>query len=221
MEIRIAPSILAADFANLARDVAAVSNADWLHVDVMDGHFVPNLTIGPPVVERIAEVSTVPIDVHLMIEDPDRWAPRFVEAGASSVTFHLEAAFAPFRLARELRAMGARAGIAVRPATPVEPLLDRLAEFDMILVMTVEPGFGGQDMIESTLPKLATLRAAARRARIDIWLQVDGGVTADNVGRVVEAGADTIVAGSAVFGSPNPGEAIDELRRRARGEGHG
>jgi ribulose-phosphate 3-epimerase len=217
MGIQIAPSILSADFVNLARDIAAVANGDWLHVDVMDGHFVPNFTIGLPVVERIAEVSTIPLDVHLMIDDPDRWAPRYVEVGASSVTFHLEAALAPIRLARELRGMGARVGIAIRPATPVEPLLGILAEFDMVLVMTVEPGFGGQTLIEETLPKIRTVRSAVDQAGDEIMVQVDGGISADNIGRVVEAGANVIVAGSAIFGSDDPGAEVSLLRERAKG----
>jgi ribulose-phosphate 3-epimerase len=217
MGIQIAPSILAADFANLGREIAAVSDADWLHVDVMDGHFVPNLTFGLPVVERIAEVSTIPLDVHLMIEEPDRWAPQYVEVGASSVTFHLEAAFAPIRLAREVRAMGARIGVAVRPATPIEPLLDDLAEFDMVLVMTVEPGFGGQTLLENTLEKIRVLRTAVNKVGGGIMVQADGGVTVDNIARVVEAGADMIVAGSAVYGSDNPGAEVGVLRQRAKG----
>jgi len=217
MGIQIAPSILSADFVNLARDIAAVANGDWLHVDVMDGHFVPNFTIGLPVVERIAEVSTIPLDVHLMIDDPDRWAPRYVEVGASSVTFHLEAALAPIRLARELRGMGARVGIAIRPATPVEPTLEILSEFDMVLVMTVEPGFGGQTLIEETLPKIRTVRSAVDQAGGEIMVQVDGGISADNIGRVVEAGANVIVAGSAIFGSDDPGAEISLLRERAKG----
>jgi len=217
MGILIAPSILSADFVNLARDIAAVANGDWLHVDVMDGHFVPNFTIGLPVVERIAEVSTIPLDVHLMIDDPDRWAPRYVEVGASSVTFHLEAALAPIRLARELRGMGARVGIAIRPATPVEPTLEILSEFDMVLVMTVEPGFGGQTLIEETLPKIRTVRSAVDQAGGEIMVQVDGGISADNIGRVVEAGANVIVAGSAIFGSDDPGAEVSLLRERAKG----
>lgn len=220
MEIRIAPSILAADFANLERDIRAVSNGDWLHVDVMDGHFVPNLTIGLPVLERIAQISRIPIDAHLMIDNPDEWASRYAEAGASSVTFHLEAAYAPFHLARELRAMGARAGVAVRPSTPVEPLLEHLVEFDMVLVMMVEPGFGGQSLIESTLQKLTDLRKAVRKSGTEVWLQADGGVTQENVERVVGAGADMIVAGSAVFGANDPGAAVDIIRQRAKGDGH-
>jgi ribulose-phosphate 3-epimerase len=221
MGIQIAPSILSADFANLERDIAAVSTADWLHVDVMDGHFVPNLTLGLPVVERIARVSSIPVDAHLMIDDPDRWAPRYVEAGASSVTFHLEAALAPIRLAREIRRMGARAGVALRPATPVEPLFEHLSEFDMIVVMTVEPGFGGQALLETTLPKIRALRKAVAKTGGEIWVQADGGVTADNIADVVDAGADVLVTGSAVFGKDNPGAEVGILRERAKGTHHG
>src|SRR5689334_24866891 len=143
----------------------------------MDNHFVPNLTIGLPVVEALRKVSPIPLDCHLMIEDPDRWAPGYAEAGAASVTFHAEAAQAPVRLARELRRLGARAGLALRPATPVEPFLDLLAEIDMLLIMTVEPGFGGQSFIEGTLPKIQRARRAIGEADLDVWLQVDGGIS--------------------------------------------
>src|SRR6188508_2394146 len=153
MGIQISPSILSADFAALGEDVGRVANADWAHVDVMDNHFVPNLTLGLPVVESLVKASPIPVDTHLMIENPDRWAPGYAEAGARNVTFHVEAAQAPVRLAREIRRLGARAGVALRPATPVEPIVDLLAEFDMILVMTVEPGFGGQKFLEACLPK--------------------------------------------------------------------
>ena len=154
MPALINPSILSADFMNLERELQAIAAADFVHVDVMDNHFVPNLTLGLPVVKRIAEVSPVPLDVHLMIEDADRWAPEYAALGAASVTFHAEATQAPVRLARELRSRGVRAGIALRPASPVEPFLDLLPEFDMLLVMTVEPGFGGQSFIEGMLPKI-------------------------------------------------------------------
>ncbi len=174
MAALIAPSILSADFANLERDLRAIGTADYAHVDVMDNHFVPNLTLGLPVFERLAQVSPVPVDAHLMIDDPDRWAPAYAEAGAASVTFHAEAATAPVRLARELRRLGARAGVALRPATPVEPYLDLLSEVDMILVMTVEPGFGGQSFIDGTLPKIRRARRAVSEAGLDVWIQVDG-----------------------------------------------
>jgi ribulose-phosphate 3-epimerase len=213
----INPSILSADFANLERDLGAISGADYAHVDIMDNHFVPNLTIGLPVVERLARVSPVPLDVHLMIEDPDRWAPGYAEAGAASVTFHAEAVQAPVRLARELRRLGARAGLALRPATPVEPFLDLLAEIDMLLVMTVEPGFGGQSFIEGTLPKIVRARRAVGESGLDVRIQVDGGVSRETIERIADAGADVFVAGSAVYGAPDIGAEITELRRLADG----
>ncbi|GCE76442.1 ribulose-phosphate 3-epimerase [Cellulomonas biazotea] len=212
MPAMINPSILSADFANLERDLARIADADYAHVDVMDNHFVPNLTIGLPVVRRLAQVSPVPLDVHLMIADADRWAPAFAEAGAASVTFHAEAAQAPVRLARELRAGGARVGVALRPATPVEPFLDLLAEIDMVLVMTVEPGFGGQSFIEGTLPKVRRTRAAIEAAGLDTWVQVDGGVSRDTVGRIAAAGANVFVAGSAVYGAEDVAAEIAALR---------
>jgi ribulose-phosphate 3-epimerase len=215
MGIQIAPSLLAADFARLAEEVQRVRGADWLHVDVMDNHFVPNLTLGLPVVEAIGKVSEVPMDLHLMIEDPDRWAPAYVEAGAGSVTFHVEAATAPVRLARELRSLGARAGMALRPATPVEPYEALLPELDMLLVMTVEPGFGGQAFLDLCLPKIRRARELIDRHGSELRLQVDGGVSLETVERCAEAGADTFVAGSAVFGADDPGRMIDELRAKA------
>jgi ribulose-phosphate 3-epimerase len=221
MGIQIAPSILAADFANLESEIAAVSDADWLHVDVMDGHFVPNMTLGLPVFERVVQVSALPVDAHLMIENPDMWAPRYAEAGASSVTFHMEAAAAPVRLARELRKMGIRAGVAIKPGTPVEPLFDYLSEFDMILIMTVEPGFGGQAFMDSTLPKFRALRAAATAAGSELWIEADGGVSRETIGRVVDAGADMLVVGSAVYGSENRGAEVAALRALSTGVHHG
>ncbi|MDQ3421855.1 MAG: ribulose-phosphate 3-epimerase, partial [Actinomycetota bacterium] len=167
---QISPSILSADFARLADDLARIDGADWAHVDIMDNHFVPNLTIGLPVVEAILKASNLPVDCHLMIEDPDRWAPAYAEAGAKSVTFHIEAAAAPIRLARDLRAAGARAGMALKPATPVEPYLDLLDEIDMLLVMTVEPGFGGQKFLDVVLPKLRRCSEAIRGRELDVWL---------------------------------------------------
>ena len=212
MSIRIAPSILSADFARLEAEILDVQTADLLHVDVMDGHFVPNLTLGLPVVRRIAEVSPIPLDVHLMIEDPDRWAPRYAELGAKSVTFHVEAAAHPKRIARDIRSTGARAAVAIKPATGVDAVIDLIGDVDMVLVMTVEPGFGGQAFMEETLPKLRELREAARAAGTDVWLEVDGGINADTAGRAVEAGADTLVAGSAVYGYENRADAIAALR---------
>jgi len=198
--VRIAPSILSADFANLERDIAAVSDADILHVDVMDGHFVPNLTLGLPVVARLCEVAPMPVDVHLMIEDPDRWAVRYADAGAFSVTYHYEAAADARQVARDLRAAGVRASVAIKPGTPVERAIELLDEVDMVLVMTVEPGFGGQSFMADMMPKFEALRAAANAAGADVWLQADGGVAAETIATVVRAGADTLVAGSAIYG---------------------
>ncbi|WP_062520480.1 ribulose-phosphate 3-epimerase [Demequina silvatica] len=220
MGIQIAPSILSADFANLERDILAVSDADWLHVDVMDGHFVPNLTLGLPVVERIAQVSPLPIDAHLMIEDPDRWAPRYAEIGAASVTFHLEAARDPRTIAKDLRSLGARASCAIKPGTPVEDVLPLLDTLDMVLVMTVEPGFGGQAFMADMMPKLTRLREAAEAAGRDLWLQADGGVARDTIATVVEAGGDVLVAGSAVYGAKDRGAEIGALRALAQAVHH-
>lgn len=212
----IAPSILAADFSRLADEVAAVEGADWVHVDVMDNHFVPNLTIGLPVVERLQKVSPVPLDAHLMISEVDRWAPQFADAGLASVTFHVEASAAPIKLARELRARGAKAGMALRPATPVEPYLDMLSELDMLLIMTVEPGFGGQAFLDVTLPKIRRARAAIEGSGVNVAIQVDGGITEETITRAAEAGANIFVAGSAVYGKPSPADAIESLRANAQ-----
>ncbi len=217
---RINPSILAADFVNLERDIASIVTADLVHVDVMDNHFVPNLTFGPQMVGRIQDVSPIPLDVHLMIDDPDRWAPGYAELGAYSVTFHAEAAVDPVALARRLRQIGARAGIALKPGTDVGPYLELLSEFDQVLVMTVEPGFGGQSFMPETMPKLQRLRAAVDAEALDVWLQVDGGVDLTTIGTARDAGADTFVAGSAVFRSLDPAEAISALRAAAEGHAH-
>jgi ribulose-phosphate 3-epimerase len=216
MSMQIAPSLLAADFARLADDAATVADvADWLHVDVMDGHFVPNITIGLPVVEALLKHSSLPLDCHLMIEDPDRWAPGYAEAGAANVTIHAEAASAPVRTLRAIRAAGARAGLAVNPATPIEPYADLLGELDMLLLMTVEPGFGGQHFLDLVLPKLRTARELVRARGASVWVQVDGGVTLETIERCAEAGADVFVAGTAVFGSDDPVAAVAALRDRA------
>ncbi|MBN9150339.1 MAG: ribulose-phosphate 3-epimerase [Cryobacterium sp.] len=215
MPVRINPSILAADFVNLERDIARIDSADLVHVDVMDNHFVPNLTFGPQMVGRIQDVSPIPLDVHLMIEDPDRWAPGYAELGAYSVTFHAEAAADAVGVARRLREIGSRAGLAVKPGTPIEPYLELLSEFDQILVMTVEPGFGGQSFIESVMPKLATLSREVRRRGLDVWLQVDGGVDVRSIAIAAAAGADTFVAGSSVFNSDDAAGNIAALRAAA------
>ncbi|QTX04630.1 ribulose-phosphate 3-epimerase [Agromyces archimandritae] len=220
MPQRINPSILSADFANLEAELGRIASADLVHVDVMDNHFVPNLTIGRPVVARLQEVSPIPLDVHLMIDDADRWAPGYAETGAYSVTFHAEAAADPVGLARRIRGIGSRAGIALKPGTDAEPYLELLGEFDQVLVMTVEPGFGGQSFMPETMPKLARLADARARHGLDVWLQVDGGITTETIGRAAEAGADTFVAGSAVFGAGVPAEAIEALREAASRSGH-
>ena len=211
--MRITPSILNADFANLAGEIAKIPDADAIHVDVMDNHFVPNLSIGLPVVESIRRATDAMLDIHLMIADPDRWAPAYAEAGAESVTFHVEAAAAPIRLARELRAKGARASMALKPATPIEAYADMLDEVDMVLLMTVEPGFGGQSFLDLVLPKIRRTRELLGDR--PIWLQVDGGVSAATIERAAEAGADTFVAGSAVYGADDPNEAVKRLRASA------
>ena len=213
--MRTTPRLLNADFSRLADEAARIPTADFLHMDVMDNHFVPNLTLGAPVIESLAKVAKQPIDAHLMIADPDRWAPQFVEAGASSVTFHVEAAAAPIRLARELRNMGARASMALKPATPIEPYEDMLPELDMVLIMTVEPGFGGQKFLDICLPKIRRTRAMLDKVGGDIWLQVDGGVSLETIERCAEAGADTFVAGSAVYGADDPSAMVEALREKA------
>ena|SRR5690625_728187 len=220
MSIQIAPSILSADFADLGNEVDRIGAADWVHVDVMDNHFVPNLTIGLPVVEALLARTSTPVDCHLMIAQPDRWAPAYAEAGAGSVTFHLEATAAPIRLAREIRAQGSRAGIGLNPATPIEPLGDLLTEVDMLLLMTVEPGFGGQAFLDVCLPKIQRARQMIDAAGLDVWVQVDGGVSASTIERCAEAGADVFVAGSAVYGAENAAAAVEDLRARAHAAVH-
>jgi ribulose-phosphate 3-epimerase len=218
--MQIAPSILSADFARLADEVAVIGDsADWVHVDVMDNHFVPNLTFGQGMVEALLKHTSLPIDCHLMIEEPDRHAPGFAEVGAQSVTFHAEAAQAPVRLARMIRSAGARAGIGIKPATSIEPYADLLPEVDMVLIMTVEPGFGGQSFLDIMLPKIRRARQLIRDGEHAIWLQVDGGVDANTIEQCAEAGADVFVAGSAVYGRDDPAEAVRSLREAAKKAG--
>ena len=216
MGIQITPSIRPPTSPTLGAELARIPSADWVHVDVMDNHFVPNLTFGPTMVEALSNATPVPIDAHLMITDADRNAAAYVEAGAASVTFHVEAATAPVRLAREIRTQGARASMALRPATPIEPYEDLLAELDMVLIMTVEPGFGGQKFLDLCLPKIRRARELMDKHGVETWLQVDGGVSLETIERCAEAGADVFVAGSAVFDADDPDAMVTALREKAR-----
>lgn len=211
----IAPSILSADFANLAAETRAVAGADWLHVDVMDAHFVPNLTLGLPVVESLLKATDIPLDCHLMIEDPGRWAPPYAEAGAHNVTFHAEATDDPVAVARDIRAAGAKAGLSVKPGTPIEPYLEILRDFDTLLVMSVEPGFGGQSFIPHVLDKARAVRRLVDSGELRLLVEIDGGINADTIEQAAAAGVDCFVAGSAVYGTEDPAATVEALRRRA------
>jgi ribulose-phosphate 3-epimerase len=220
MTIRIQPSILSADFVNFERDFETISAADGIHVDVMDGHFVTNMTFGPPMVKRMQEIAKIPLDVHLMIENPDHWAPIYAALGVFSVTFHYEACKDPVATAKAIKASGARAGLAIKPGTPVAAIEDLISEFDQILVMSVEPGFGGQSFIQSSLEKITAVRGIIDEKSPATWLQVDGGIDAQNIATVAMSGADTFVAGSAVFKSSDRNAEINNLRSAVQSSEH-
>jgi ribulose-phosphate 3-epimerase len=212
----IAPSILAADFARLAEAAETVQGADWLHVDVMDGHFVPNLTIGLPVVKAILASTDIPVDCHLMIENPDRWAIGYAEAGAYNVTVHAEAAADPVKLANGIHAAGARAGLSIKPGTPFEPYVELLSHYDTLLVMSVEPGFGGQEFMAGVLDKVRKARRLVDAGELTVIVEIDGGISSDTIEQAAAAGVDCFVAGSAVYGTDDPRKAVHALREQAR-----
>jgi ribulose-phosphate 3-epimerase len=213
--MKLAPSILSADFSRLKDEIGAVevAGADWLHVDVMDGHFVPNITIGPVVVESIRKVTRLPLDVHLMITDPDKYAPQFIKAGADWVSIHPDTCEAPSRSLDKIRKLGAKASIAVNPDVALEKIKELLGKIDMLLIMTVFPGFGGQEFIADVLPKIAQARKMISERRLSVLLEADGGIKTDNIARVIGAGAEVIVSGSGVFKTPDYAETIREMRR--------
>lgn len=214
--ITFSPSILAADFAALGRDISAVekAGADYLHFDVMDGHFVPNISFGLPVLRSVRKVTGLPLDVHLMISEPDRYLEEFIAAGADIVTVHWESEGDTRAQIRRIRELGAKASVSIRPGTPLAEILPLLPELDMVLIMTVEPGFGGQGFIPETIPKIRELRRIIKEQGYACDIEIDGGVTRENVAEIAKYGANVIVAGSAVFAAADPGEALRELRRK-------
>ncbi|MBA8823552.1 ribulose-phosphate 3-epimerase [Saccharopolyspora lacisalsi] len=221
----IAPSLLSADFARLADEMAAVGGdsgggADWLHVDVMDAHFVPNLTLGLPVVQSLQKSTDIPLDCHLMIDDPDRWAVGYAEAGVHNVTVHAEAADEPVGLAKNLRAAGAKAGLSIKPNTPLEPYTDVLKHYDTLLVMSVEPGFGGQKFIGEVLEKTRRARRMVDTGHLNLVVEIDGGINTETIEQAAEAGVDCFVAGSAVYGAEDPARAVEGLRSQAINAAH-
>ena len=211
----IAPSILAADFSRLGEEVRAVHNADWIHVDIMDGHFVPNLSFGPDITRTVDKVTDQHLDVHLMIENPEKWVDAYIDAGADCVIFHVEATEDHVALAKHLRDKGVKAGFSLKPGTPIEPYLADLENFDLVLVMSVEPGFGGQSFMPDQLAKVRTLRETIDSRGLDTLIEIDGGISEKTIEQAAEAGCDAYVAGSAVYGKDDPAAAVDELRRLA------
>lgn len=215
--MKISPSILSADFARLGEEIRAidVGGADYIHIDVMDGHFVPNITIGPLVVGAVRKVTTKPLDVHLMIENPDRYIPDFAQAGADLITVHQEAVPHLHRTIQLIKSLGKKAGVSINPATPVATLDVILDDLDLVLLMSVNPGFGGQSFIPATLAKISALRQRIKERGLAVEIEIDGGVKVDNIGEIAAAGADVFVAGSAVFSTPDYGQTIALLRRNA------
>ena len=216
MTMRIQPSILSADFVNFESEFATISAADGIHVDVMDGHFVPNMTFGLGMVKRMQEIASLPLDVHLMIEDADHWAPLYAQAGVFSTTIHFEAVSDPISTAKAIRATGSRAGLSIKPNTTVSEIEDIIEHFDQVLVMSVEPGFGGQAFMPASLDKISNLRKLVDSRNVSTWIQVDGGIDLANIGLAAAAGADTFVAGSAVFNSSDRNSMIEQLRSKAQ-----
>ena len=214
MKKQIAPSILSADFSRLGEEIKAVekAGADLIHVDVMDGHYVPNITIGPGVVSSLRKTTNLPFDVHLMIEDPDRYIDAFVDAGSNIITVHAEAVTHLHRTVQYIKAKGVRAGVSLNPSTPLSCVEEILPDIDLLLIMTVNPGFGGQKFIAGMLPKIRKARELAQARGLEMAIEVDGGVTAENIGTLANAGADIFVAGAAVFGSPSYSDTISKMK---------
>lgn len=214
----IAPSILAADFTRLGEEVKSVANAEWIHVDIMDGHFVPNLSFGPDITKAVDGITDQTLDVHLMIQEPAQWVDTYAKAGADCIIFHVEAVedeAAALALAAKIRELGVRAGFSIKPNTPIEPWLDKLSHFDLALVMSVEPGFGGQKFMPEMLDKVRKLRSAIDDQGLDTLIEIDGGISADTIGQSAEAGCDAFVAGSAIFKQADRAAEVENLRTLA------